>query len=172
MRYIKIILLILVALALGAFLWYRYVIRTPEYLIKKAINEIAEMVEKSDGETNSMVAFKMLNLSTYLDERISVSVHDLPIDSELGREEFSSQLARGRMMLRRLNLKVLDILIISRDAQNARVECEVQAKAEGNSGHENRRWFSDNVYHLALDMRCVEGKWLFSGFHEKDILEK
>ncbi len=172
MRYIRIILLVVIALLLGAFLWYRYIIRTPEYLIKKAVNDIAQAVNKDDGETNSIATFKLLNISTYLDERVSISVHDLPIDSEIGREEFSSQIARGRIMLRRLHLKVLDILIISRDAQSAKVECEVQAQAEGNSGADKRRWFSDNIYHLSLDMHCVEGKWLFRGFHEKDILEK
>ena len=168
---IKFTALIVIAALLGFILWRRYVMRTPEYLIRKTIADAAEAVSRQDGETNSANAFKMLSLSRYMDDEIALGVHGLPIDGTFGREEFVSQIARGRMMLRRLEVTPVDILIIALDSQKAVVECEVRADAESAAGS-GVKWKSDNIYHLKMEMRKVEDRWVFHSFRESDILEK
>lgn len=174
MRIIKISALALLAALLGAFLWYRYVVRTPEYIIKQLIRDTAATVSKQQGETNSVNALKILTLSRHMDQQVAFSIHDLPVSGSMGSEEFVSHITRTRMMMENIEVRVLDILIVSIEGDQAVAECEVRAFARtaDRSGQGGRRWESDDLYHLRITLHKVGDQWLFSGFHESNILQK
>ena len=161
-------ILLLLAL-LGAGLWYYYFIRTPEYLIKKQIQAIAEDINKNPQETNSIMTFKMVSLANRLSQHVEVSVHGIPIGGGLSGGELASQVSRARMAMGVIDLKPVEIYVTLLDDTHARAECELIVKAHG----KEIEYRIDEVYHLRLMLeRNSAKKWVFTGFHESQYMEK
>lgn len=165
----KAVFYLLVAVGIGVGLWYWHFVRTPEYLIKKQIHAIAEDVNKSPQETNTVMGFKMITFANRLSKQVEVSVHGIPLGGSMSGEELASHVSRGRMFMEKIDLRPVEIYVTLVDETHATAECELIVKAV----NKDSTYKLDDVYHLRLTLELNESQnWVFTGFHESKFMER
>lgn len=140
---------------------------TDKELIRKNLDNFNKLISKQGKEGAVTIAIKHQAISKLLADKCDISLHEISISGTLSAEELAAQIIRGRGMFDNLSGDIDDVEItLSPDKQQATVNFSVAVYARANG-----RKF-DGVRDLQCHLRKVNGKWLFSGFETRKVLEK
>lgn len=159
---LHIVLLLLIA---GVFVYYKY-LRSETHRIKKQLIGLCDDVSKNSGEGNTSTAIKVVAMQNRLADHVEISVHGVPVSGGYSCEELVSSASRARMYLETLKISVLE-QEVTINGDKAKIDCVIHADAS--TQHDRL----DENYHMNVSLiKDENGKWLFTAFHECDLLQK
>lgn len=148
------IVLFAALIALGYWLWTVF-FPSPETVIRKRLNKVAELASFKSGENTIIGGAKILELVSYFAPNIEIIV-DTPVQSRqtlTGNDELQTAALGVRQSFRGLQVELLDQNIqVSADKTEATVNLTGKARLPG-----DRDMF---VQELKFFLRKIEGKWL------------
>ena len=168
----RIVTLAIILLLAAAGIYYWHYVRTPEYLVTKALRNAAETISRKNGETNSSAAFKVLMLGNMFTPQVELAVEGIPMaHGTISDEELVSHISRGRMAMTYIDIKILDHKITVRDENNAEIVMDVRIDAASDKGGKNV--FSE-ILHLKTTLHRApeDGKWRFASCRSYQLLQK
>ncbi len=167
----KITAAVLVVLILAAGAWYWHYTHSVEYILRKAVEGLAQTASKEAGEGNITSAAKFTILGSYLAPTLDIQVDKIFKQEGISAEDLASLAWRGRTFLESLSITPYDITVTPKDDTHATAECEVQVDAKSKAGFTFR---PDQLYHLefqyVLDEKSQE--WKLAGIRETPILQR
>ena len=147
-----------------------FIFRSPneEQLIIDRLNLLSNSVSKKSGEGAISMALKHQTISGLIDDQCTVFIKEAMLAGDFTPEEFAAQMTRSRTMFKSLDGQV-DCCEVQLDADqvNATISFAIRINAELKSGRK-----IDEVRDLQAKVRKADGKWLFSGFEIRQVLEK
>lgn len=154
MRILLRVLLLAALLAAGYWLWTVF-FPSPETVIRKRLNKVAELASFNSGENTIVGGANILQLMSYFTSNIEIVV-DTPAQSRqtlTGNDELQTAVLAVRQSVRGLKVEFLDQSIqLAPDKTEATVNLTGRARVPG-----DRDMF---VQELRFFFRKVEGKWL------------
>ena len=160
---------ILLLVAAGA--WYWHYTHSVEYILRKAVEGLAQTASKEAGEGNIASAAKFTLLGSYLAQKLDIQVDKIFKQEGISAEDLASLAWRGRTFLESLSITPYDITVTPKDDTHAVAECEVKVEAKSKAGVNFR---PDQLYHLEFQYVLDEksGDWKLAGIRETPILQR
>ena len=165
----KIIITVLFLGMVGFCVWYFFFNqKTEEELIKDQLLELADACSRREGETAITMAMKNSRISNLTADSCSVSINETMINGTYTAMEFAGSMTRARALFKRVKGSFDDVEItVNPDEKNATVDYSVRVIGQMKKG----RAF-DDVRELRSELCKEDGKWKFSSFEIREVLER
>ena len=165
----KIIITVLLLSAVGCGVWYFFFNqKSEEELIRDQLLEIAEACSRIDGETGITMAMKNNRISNLIADSCSVSINEKMINGTYTAMEFAGSVTRSRALFQRIKGSFDDVEVsVDSDKKSATIDYSVRVVGQMKKG----RVF-DDVRELRSELRKEDGKWKFSSFEIREVLER
>jgi len=166
---VKKIVVLVIIVGLIAVAGY-FLLRSPneEQIIIDRLNRLAASVSKKSGEGPVTMVIKHQTIAGFIDGQCTVHIKEAMLIGNFTPEEFAAQMTRSRTMFKSLDGQV-DCCEVQLDADGSRatIAFAIRITAELKSG---KRF--DEVRDLQAKVSKVDGKWLFTSFEIRQVLEK
>lgn len=156
MKILSKIILLLVALALGWWLWTIF-FPNPQQVIRNHLNKLAHLVSFAPNEGNISRVSKIQRLGRLFADDVEIHI-DIPgsdVQTIKGREELMQDALAARRFANGLNAEFLDMNIeLGSDTQSALVDLTLRAKVTGESDL--------IVQELKFTIKKIKNDWLIT----------
>ena len=164
----KIILLIIIAVGIGTVGYFFLRSPSESQQIINRLHRLANSISKQGSEGAVTMALKHQTIAGLIDTNCSVFIKEAMIAGDFTPEEFAAQMLRSRAMFKSIKGEVDGCEVeFNADQTTATISFAVRIRAELKSGRE-----IDEVRDLQSTVKKVDGKWLFSSFEIRQVLEK
>ncbi len=160
---IKVLFIVAVVAAVAA--WY-VATHSPTALVKKQINNAAELVSKQPSESNASTAFRLLAFENALDDYVECNVSGFPYNGRESANSFASLVFRGRTYPRSIEITVSAMEVDFPTKKTAEVRCQAKAYVTMDGNHVNE----SRLCVISLNKR--DNGWKIAGFKEDTLIKK
>jgi hypothetical protein len=156
----KLITLIVLVLAVAAWLGYRYLHPDEIARIGRSLDKLCETIGREHGESPAAMAVKLLSLERQLCPNVDVSLNILPISGRFSASELVSQAGRLRPLCETLTVSISSREITIEAAGEATVDCTIIGHATwGGDAHRD-------AIPCQIFLQKLDGNWKFAGFRD------
>lgn len=154
---------VLILAGLAAFWWLRPPSEAER--VAKRVTALAECLNKNAGETNSVMALKFNSLSGMFADTVTVDIGEINFNGTYSSSEIPSLVSRYRAMLDSLALAFHDLAVTLDGADRATATFTARATLRARNGQEQTE-----THEVHAQLRKVDDKWVFTRFHEENVL--
>lgn len=165
----KIIITVLFLGVVGFGVWYFFFNqKTDEELIKDQLLELADACSKRDGESAVVAAMKNARISNFIAGSCSVCINEMMMNGTYTAMEFAGSMTRSRTIFKTIKGTFDDVEVtVKPDKKSATVDYAVRVVGQMKKGSAY-----DDVRELRSELRKEDGKWKFSSFEIREVLER
>lgn len=157
----RVIPLLAIATVVAAY----FLLQTETGKIKGQFKNLAEAVNKPQGEGNTSTAIKMFSLGNLLCENVHVNIKNFPYNENLSSETLVSLASRGRAYFESISITILDV---ETTVNNNEATSRCAAKIILNSPNYN----INEIRNFKAELKKIDGTWKFEAFKEDEIIVK
>ena len=164
----KIVLLVIAATVIAAVGYFVFRSPNESQQIINRLNQLTSRISKNSGEGPVTMALKHQAIMGLIDSQCTVFIKEAMLAGDFTPEGFAAQMTRSRSMFKSIKGSVDYCEVqLNADQTEATISFAIRVIAELKSGRK-----MDEVRDLQATVRKVDGKWLFSGFEIRQVLEK
>ncbi len=164
----KIVVSVILVAVIAAIGYFVFRSQSDEELIIERLELLSGSVSKKSNEGAITMAVKHQTISGLIAEQCSVFIKEAMLSGDFTPEEFAAQMTRARAMFKSLDGQIDDCEVeLDATKTKATITFAIRITATSKSGGK-----IDEVRDLQATAKKIDGKWLFSSFEIRQVLEK